>query len=252
MDIGVIGCGSISNIILNHLNSYDEFNFLYFYDLDINKSKEMADSINANYCMNYEDFIDDVDLIVESASQKFLKENILEILKKSDILVLSVGALLNKDFFEKIFKTSEKFNHKVYIPSGAVIGLDGLKACVNNDCSYIKLTTIKSPVSLGLNSEEKEILFTGKASDAIELFPKNINVAASISLACRRDIDVEIISDPLIDFNIHILEVKGKFGEFKTVTSNKPCKSNLKTSELAALSAVEKLKSINNNISLGT
>lgn len=252
MEIGIIGCGSISHLILDYLKSYEEFNFSYFYDLDINKAKDFAGYANASYCMNYEDFIDDIDLIVETASQEFLKSNVLKILKKCDILALSVGGLLNDDLFEKILKTAKKYNHTIYIPSGAVIGLDGLKACVNNDCSYIKLTTIKSPKSLDSNSTKKEILFEGKASEAIELFPKNINVAASLSLACKRDIDVEIISDPDIEFNTHILEVKGEFGEFKTITSNKPCKSNPKTSELAALSAVEKLKNISANISLGT
>ena len=79
----------------------------------------------------------------------------------------------------------------------------------------------------------------------------NINVAATISIACQRDIDVKIIVDPKVDRNVHEITARGDFGEFKTTTMNYPCSANPKTSMLAALSAIRLLKSFNETISVG-
>lgn len=100
--------------------------------------------------------------------------------------------------------------------------------------------------------DEKKVLYTGKASEAVKRFPLNINVAATISIACGRDIDVEIIADPAVDRNVHELTVKGDFGEFKTITENVRCSINPKTSVMAAYSAIRLLKSLSENMRIGT
>ena len=115
----------------------------------------------------------------------------------------------------------------------------------------ISLVTRKSPKSLGKSIDSEEVLFEGKASQAVKEFPLNINVAATISLACQRDIDVKIIVDPSVDRNVHEIIAKGDFGEFKTTTMNFPCVSNPKTSMLAALSAIRLLKSFNETVRVG-
>ena len=115
----------------------------------------------------------------------------------------------------------------------------------------MSLTTRKSPRSLGNDIDTEEVLFEGKASQAVKEFPLNINVAATISIACQRDIDVKIIVDPKVDRNVHEIVAKGDFGEFKTRTENFPCAANPKTSMLAALSAIRLLKSFNETISVG-
>ena len=109
----------------------------------------------------------------------------------------------------------------------------------------------KSPKSLGIETKEKKTLFKGKASKAVQDYPKNMNIAATISLATKQDIDVEVIVDPAITQNTHELEVKGTFGQFHLKTQNKPSKENPKTSELAALSAIEKLKNLNQQLHIG-
>ena len=80
----------------------------------------------------------------------------------------------------------------------------------------------------------------------------NINVAATLSLACGREVDVKIIADPTVDRNMHEVHVIGEFGEFKTLTENMRCSMNPKTSVLAAYSAVKLLKSLNETIHIGT
>ena len=167
-------------------------------------------------------------------------------------MVMSVGALMDREFRNKVRKTAESHNAKVYAPSGAIVGLDGIKAASIGKITEASLTTRKAPKSLGREVEEEEILFEGKASEAVEKFPVNINVAASLSIACNMDIDVKIIVDPKVDRNVHEVVVKGDFGEFRTSSENVPFAANPKTSMLAAFSAIKLLKSFGECFSVGT
>jgi aspartate dehydrogenase len=48
------------------------------------------------------------------------------------------------------------------------------------------------------------------------------------------------------------VHVVGDFGEFRTTTQNMRCSINPKTSVLAAYSAIKLLKSLNENLRIGT
>ena len=83
-------------------------------------------------------------------------------------------------------------------------------------------------------------------------FPMNINVAATLSVACDKEVDVKIIADPAVDQNYHEIHVVGDFGELITITRNTKCTTNPKTSVLAAYSAIKLLNSLNDNLKIGT
>jgi aspartate dehydrogenase len=114
------------------------------------------------------------------------------------------------------------------------------------------LVTRKPPKSLGISADNETILYEGKARDAVRKFPMNINVAAALSIACNKEVNVKIIADPNVDRNSHYVHVVGDFGEFKTITQNMRCSINPKTSVLAAYSAIKLLKSLNENLRIGT
>src|SRR5690606_14052270 len=90
-------------------------------------------------------------------------------------------------------ETASRNNATIHVPSGAIVGLDGLKAASVGTIESVKLVTRKPPRSLGISMDEKKVLYRGRASEAVKRFPLNINVAAALSLACDRDIEVEII-----------------------------------------------------------
>ena len=96
------------------------------------------------------------------------------------------------------------------------------------------------------------MLYEGKARDAVEKFPMNINVAATLSIACGKEVKVKIIADPGVDRNSHEVHMIGDFGELKTTTHNMRCSINPKTSVLAAYSVIKLLKSLNENLKIGT
>ena len=253
MKVGIIGCGAIANIITsNMVSEKNGIDIAYFYDKDIERAENLASLANGVAVLDFEVMLDKVDLVLECASPNSVKQFAPTVLESGcDMIVMSVGAFMDIDFYLEVEKIAKKNNAKIHLPSGAIVGLDGIKTVANFGLKEIKLITRKSPRSLGKDIDVEEVLFEGKASQAVKEFPLNINVAATISVACQKDIDVKIIVDPKVDRNVHEITAKGDFGEFRTTTMNYPCTANPKTSMLAALSAIKLLKSFNDTISVG-
>jgi aspartate dehydrogenase len=180
-------------------------------------------------------------------------EVVPKIIKKGkNVIIMSIGALMDKDVKKNLENLATENNVKIYAPSGAIVGLDGIKAASIGTIRKASLTTRKPPKSLGIEISEKKTLYKGLASEAVKKFPVNINVAAALSIACEMDVEVEIIADPEVDRNVHEVLVEGDFGEFRTTTKNVRCAVNPKTSVLAAYSAIKLLKSLNENFIVGT
>ena len=253
MKVGIIGCGAIANIITTSIVSEESnIEIAYFFDKDIERAENIASLAGGVAVLDFEDMLRDVDLVLECASPDSVKHFAPIVLERGiDMIVMSIGAFMDTDFYTDVLKIARDNNAKIHLPSGAVVGLDGIKAVAKFGLKEVSLVTRKSPKSLGKDIDTEEVLFEGKASDAVKEFPLNINVAATISMACNRDIDVKIIVDPKVDRNVHEITARGDFGEFKTITMNYPCAANPKTSMLAALSAIRLLKSFNETISVG-
>ena len=253
MKVGIIGCGAIANIITTSIVPEDNgIDITYFFDKDIERAENLASFAGGVAALDFDEMVDNVDLVLECASPDSVRYYAPKVLEKGrDMIVMSIGAFMDIDFYREVEKIAKQNNAKVHLPSGAIVGLDGIKAVAKFGLKEVSLVTRKSPKSLGKEIDEVEVLFEGKASQAVKEFPLNINVAATISLACQRDIDVKIIVDPNVDRNVHEITAKGDFGEFKTTTMNYPCAANPKTSMLAALSAIRLLKSFNETICVG-
>ena len=100
---------------------------------------------------------------------------------------------------------------------------------------------------------QAEVIFEGSPLDAVPAFPKNINVAAALSLAgvgAERTL-VRIVVDPDAERNCHQIEMEGEFGRLTTKTENLPAPFNPRTSYLAALSAVACLQKITGTLKVG-
>lgn len=254
--IGIIGCGtigtSIAGFIRAHLKNKAKVAFLC--DLDSKKAERLSKKIKPRPIIgDIEDVIDRSDLIIEAAGAG-ISGRIAEIAvsSKKDVLIMSTGGLLEKpELFRKVRK---KCN--IYIPSGAICGLDGLRAARLGKIRKVGLTTRKPLKGLvgspGLDIKDirkvtgERVLYKGNAKDAVKYFPQNINVAATLSLLGigPRHTNVTIITSPEYTKNVHEVEIEGDFGKIFTRAENVPSKSNPKTSRLAILSAFATLKEI--------
>ena len=208
-----------------------------------------------------------VDIVVEAASQDAVRDAGLSILQnKKDLMIMSVGALLDESIYDILSDACEHFKKTIYLPSGAIAGLDGIKS-VKDELESVTITTTKHPRSLKgakffENSEinlneinSPTVIFEGTAKEAVLLFPANINVAALLSLTGigSEKTGVKIIADPNTDKNTHHIEAEGKFGKMTFTIENYPDENNPKTSRLAILSAIQTLrKYCSDDIQIGT
>ena len=251
MRIGLLGCGNIGHIIARHA---DGFEISAVYDKVFSKAQEIAKICHGQQYEAFESFITaDFDIVVEAASVSAVKVYAEMVLShKKDIVIMSVGALADPVFRETIRETARRGGQKVYIPSGAIFGLDNLKIGRISPITKLLLRTTKSPKSLGIDTSTRQKIFSGKANECIKAYPKNVNVSVAMSLAAGQDADVELWVDPAVDRNVHELFVEGAFGETYIKVTNVPSPDNPATSYLAALSILSLLKNLNNPFVIGT
>jgi len=254
MKVGIIGCGAIANIMTNFaVEGKLGIDLKFFYDRDIERAENLALQVDGTVVLEIEDMLDKVDLVIEAASPQAVEEIVPPILERGkNVLIMSIGALMDFELKNRLEKIASSTGAKIYAPSGAIVGLDGIKAASIGKITKASLITRKPPKSLGISAEGETVLYEGKASTAVKEFPTNINVAAALSIACGKDVDVKIIADPAVDRNMHEVHVIGDSGEFITITKNVRCSMNPKTSVLAAYSAIKLLRSLNENIIIGT
>lgn len=254
MIVGIVGCGAIANIITDFaVEGKLGVDLKFFYDQDVEKAENLSSQVEGMVVRDVEDMLDHVDLVIETASPQAVVKIVPKILKRGkDVIVMSLGALIDSEFRANLEEIAIRNTSRIYMPSGAIVGLDGIKAASIGKIHKVSLITRKSPESLGISTDKERILYEGKARDAVRKFPLNINVAAALSIACDREVDVKIIADPSMNSNCHEIHILGDFGEFRTITQNRLCTTNPKTSVLAAYSAIKLLKSLNRNLRIGT
>jgi len=251
MRIGLLGCGNIGHIIAGHA---DGFEISAVYDKVFLKAQETAGICHGQAYEDFESFLSaDVDIVVEAASVNAVRTYAEKVLShKKDLVIMSVGALADPVFREEVRETARREGRKVYIPSGAIFGLDNLKIGKISPITKLLLRTTKSPSSLGIDTGKRKKIFSGKANECIKAYPKNVNVSVAMSLAAGQDADVELWVDPAVDKNIHELFIEGAFGETYIKVTNLPSPDNPATSYLAALSILSLLKEIGNPFVVGT
>lgn len=270
MRVLIIGCGSIGNVLASAAQDMPEVDLIYITDKSEPRSEARVREYAKAKLTRYNDAvilkaIDEVDLVIEAASQDAAKKFAPMCLERGrDIMVMSVGAFSDDAFKAECFSLAMSKGGRLYIPSGAVCGTDGLRSAAGR-ITEVRLVTTKGPNSFqdvaylkakGLDVTKLKaptVLYEGPAREAVRLFPRNVNVAATVSLmgmGFERTM-VTIICDPHSEVNTHELHAKGEFGELRAKIDNVPSPSNPATSYLAALSAVSALKSIASNVWIG-
>lgn len=249
--IGLLGCGNIGNIIVTHRAGLQ---IVSLYDIIPNRAYELSLVCGARVHEDFNTFVaDTIDLVVEAASVQAVREFAIPVLREGkDLVVLSVGALSDSSFYQAVEQTARDHACRVYIPSGAIAGLDNAKVGRFARIDRLLLKTTKSPQSLGIAAEERRLVFKGKANECIKEFPRNVNVSVALSLAAGKEVDVELWADPSADRIVHEIQIEGEFGEISVCVRNLPSPDNPATSYLAALSILTLLHSLEDPIVVGT
>jgi len=268
LKIGIVGCGaigsSLARVIISDFSDTAELASLY--DSDIDKAYKLANKFHNQKLavLNLDDLVNKADLVIEATKI----EAAFSIAKKSisasrDIMIMSVGGII-KHYKELLVLAKDK-NARIFIPSGAICGIDGLKAAACGKINKVILTKKPPKAFLGVpyllkqkirldSISDDTVLFEGNAFSAIRAFPQNINVAATLSLAGigPEKTLVRIIASPDITQNIHEIEIESEAGRIITRTENVIHPDNPKTSYLAVLSAIANLRQILEPVKIGT
>lgn len=272
-NVAIIGCGVIGSTLAKAIDAGEAGNskLSIIYDIKPERAETLANMLNSKpqVAKNAaEVYVNKhVDLVVEAASQVAVEQYSVSVLNAGkDLMVMSVGAFSDEKLFNDVCATAIRTKHKVYVPSGAILGIDGVKAAKLASIDEVMLTTRKPPATLAYSGYLKKrgisvaglkaplTVFEGSARDAVKAFPKSVNVAATISLAGvgLDKTKVRVVADPSLNRNIHELQVRGEAGEFTIRTQNVPSPQNPKTSYLAALSAIRTLRRITEAVCIGT
>jgi aspartate dehydrogenase len=267
--IGIAGCGAIGASLAQVVRRDFSADALLaaLYDIDSSKAKALSLKLSKNNiaCGNLEVLISRSDMVIECASS-FDSWGIAKaaIAAGRDIMIMSVGGVINK--YAELSKLARKYDARVYIPSGAICGIDALKAAKLSGIRNVTLITRKHPLSFrgvkyvaekGINLDKirgEKIIFCGTAKQAVKYFPQNINVAAVLSMAGigQDKTRVEIIADNSVRRNIHEIKIESRGGSIFTRTENVLHPDNPKTSFLAVLAAVATLRQIFDPVKIGT
>jgi len=207
------------------------------------------------------------DLIVEAASQAAARAFAPTVLGAGiDLMIVSAGALSDAKLLAKLDAAASLRGARVHVPSGAIGGVDIIRAAAVAGLDECMLTTTKPPQALagapcisamGIELEaitEAQVIYEGAAAEAVRLFPQNVNVAATISLAgigLQRTV-VRIVADPAATRNTHEIFLRGAFGEATVRLVNLPSPGNPKSSYLASLSVIAALQRISRPLQLGS
>lgn len=271
--IGILGCGTIGLELASAVEDGTiPWPLAGVYDRNQDRATTLAEEFPVDerpaVATDLEELTATADLIVETAGQGAVQEMAVPILEAGcDLMLLSVGALADKDLRESILRTANAQDATVHAPSGAIAGIDAIKAAaLTGELESVALRTRKNPAGLAGapyieendvdldGMTEETVVFEGTATEAAAAFPSNINVAVSLSLAGigTEATTVTIVADPEEENNVHRIEAGGGMGRIETEVHNVPSPTNPKTSYLAALSAIEKLRSLSSTLRVGT
>ena len=259
--VGLLGCGTVGSEIAATVDSgsLGDAVLVCLLDADTERARGLAQRLKrpVPWGSDIGAFLatPSLELVVECASQTAVRNNAETALSQGkDMMIMSSGALADSSLFHRLVATAEREGCRITIPSGALGGIDAIRA-VRDRLQEVTLTSTKPPRGLSgapgfkewesVEITQPQVVFDGPAVEAVQHFPANINVAATLSLAGigPQKTRVRVIADPHSSVNTHEVEAKGDFGVLRFHMALQPHVRNPRTSFLTLLSALEALRS---------
>lgn len=206
----------------------------------------------------------EADIVVEAAPAEVFERIAEPAIAAGRVLVpASVGALLPR---MHLLRRAEASGARIVVPTGALLGLDAVRAAAEGRVENVTMETRKPPASLagapyllrhgiGLDRLTAPLrVFSGNALDAVAGFPANINVAAALALAGigpERTL-VEIWADPAVARNTHTIRVEAEAACFTMTIEGVPSSENPRTGRLTPLSLLACLRGLVSTLKVGS
>jgi aspartate dehydrogenase len=210
-----------------------------------------------------EDLAQCCDIVVEGLPPALFRNVAVSAIDAGKIFMpLSVGQLLeNWDLVER----AKMAGARILVPTGALIGLDAVRAAAEGTIHAVKMITRKPPSGLEgapylvargislIGLQEPKKIFDGTAREGARGFPANVNVAAALSLAGigPDKTHLEIWADPALTRNTHRIEVDADTARFSMTIEGIPS-DNPRTGRIVPLSVIAALRGLVAELKVGT
>jgi aspartate dehydrogenase len=207
---------------------------------------------------------DQAEVVVECAPPAVFRDVAAPTIEAARIFMpASVGQLREH---EDLIARAEQTGARIIVPTGALLGLDAVRAAAEGTIASVTMITRKPPGGLagaphleahgidlqGLGAPLK--VFDGSAREGARGFPANVNVAAALSLAGIGPdrTRLEIWADPTVTRNTHRIVVEADSARFEMMIENVPSEANPRTGKITALSMIAALRALTATLKVGT
>jgi aspartate dehydrogenase len=204
------------------------------------------------------------DIVVEAAPAAVFEEIATSAIRRGRIFVpSSVGALLPR---MHLVEQARESGARIIVPTGALLGLDAVRAAAEGEVESVTIETRKPPRGLEgapyllehgidvLSVTTATRIFQGNAFDAARGFPANVNVAAALALAGigPQRTQVEIWADPGVTRNTHTIRVEAAAVRLTMTIENVPSEENPRTGKVTPLSILACLRGLTSTLKVGS
>ncbi|MBW8269308.1 aspartate dehydrogenase [Caldovatus aquaticus] len=204
------------------------------------------------------------EVVVEAAPAAVFEEVARAAIARGRILVpASAGALLPR---LHLVEEARRSGARILVPTGALLGLDAVRAAAEGRVESVTLETRKPPRGLAgapyLERHGIDVMavtaptrvFAGNAFEAAQGFPANVNVAAALALAGigPERTQVEIWADPSLTRNTHTIRVEAEAARLTMTIENVPSEENPRTGRITPLSILACLRGLASTLRVGT
>lgn len=212
------------------------------------------------------------DVILEAARPEVLWESGVDLVGSgSSLVVMSSTCFRDAKWFAALWEATSATGARVAVPSGAIGSLDALRSASRmGEVDEVVVELIKNPdswpepqvstrVHAPLSEDATDIagrrlLFEGSGLEAMELYPKNLNIVATVSLAGigPERTRVRVVADPSERDVVHSLQFSGGFGSARSELRVKGNPDDARWSYMPGLSAAETVRAFSDSVSFGT
>ena len=263
--IGIVGCGAIGRALLQAADAGGlEIGVAGVTSRSRGRAEEYLETLaSPPLYLELPELVERSSLIVETAGG-----HVVPTLAEAafgagkDLMVISIGALLEHP---EVIEQARALGCRLYAPSGAIAGLDGIKSACQGRVDRVEMVSRKPVAALEgapylveneipiADLQEPNEVFFGTAREACRGFPSNLNVSAAVSLAGigPDETMVRIVADPALNRNCHDITVEGEFGLLQVHIENIPSE-NPKTGRLTALSIIRSVRDVVDPVRIGT
>ncbi len=209
--IGLYGCGKLNKIVVDCYKKglLEGYEIVGCYSKTSENRSLMANDLGIEICNSFDELLErNIDYLVEATNPQATKDILEKVINNGiNVILLSIGALAEDDYFNYIKELCIKNNVKIHLASGAISGFEVLRTARIMGLTKSCLTNTKGPKALSKTNlyneemlEKEKVAFSGSAYEAIKNLPTGINVGVATALATRGVHNTNILIKTKPDF----------------------------------------------------